>query len=317
MRRPDRREVSMNARAHLGIAIPQTFLQGRVDEGRLREFLTRADVLAFHSAWVVEQILGTIPSLEPVTLLTWAAGLTQRLRLGSAVLLTALRSPLHLAKSLATLDHLSAGRLIVGVGLGGNAKLYPAFGLDPKRRAARFAEGIRLMKQLWTEPRVSFAGEFWRLDGVPREPKPPQKPHPPLWFGAHHPNALRRTVEMGDGFMGAGSIGTDAFADEVKRLRELLADAGRDPDRLPVGKRVYIALDRDRDRARQRLQEWFGAFYGRPELATQVAVWGDVPECLEALARVTAAGAGLLLLNPVFDEAEQLERISAEIAPRL
>jgi alkanesulfonate monooxygenase SsuD/methylene tetrahydromethanopterin reductase-like flavin-dependent oxidoreductase (luciferase family) len=103
----------------------------------------------------------------------------------------------------------------------------------------------------------------------------------------------------------------------VKRLRGLLADAGRDPDRLPVGKRVYIAIDRDRDRARRRLEEWFGAFYGRPELATQVAVWGDVRECLEALGGVTAAGARLLLLNPVFDEGEQLERIAAEIAPRL
>jgi probable F420-dependent oxidoreductase len=307
----------MNTPVQLGLAIPQTFLQGQVDERRLRDFLTRADTLGFHSVWVVEQILGTIPSLEPVTLLTWAAALTQRLRLGSAVLLTALRSPLHLAKSLATLDQLSAGRLIVGVGLGGSAKIYPAFGLDPERRAVRFAEGIRVMKQLWTQPRVSFAGEFWRLDDAAMEPKPLQKPHPPVWFGAHHPNALRRTVELGDGFMGAGSIGTEAFADEVKRLRGLLADAGRAPDRLPVGKRVYIAIDRDRDRARRRLEEWFGAFYGRPELATQVAVWGDVPECLEALGRVTAAGARLLLLNPVFDEAEQLERIAAEIAPRL
>lgn len=307
----------MNARVQLGLAIPQTFLQGQVDERRLRGFLTRADTLGFHSAWVVEQILGTIPSLEPVTLLTWAAALTQRLRLGSAVLLTALRSPIQLAKSLATLDHLSAGRLIVGVGLGGNPKIYPAFGLDPKRRAARFAEGIRLMKQLWTEPRVSFAGEFWRLEGAAMEPKPLQKPHPPVWFGAHHPNALRRAVELGDGFMGAGSIATAQFAEEVKRLRGFLDEAGRDPNRFPVGKRVYIAIDRDRDRASRRLGEWFGAFYGRPELATQVAVWGDVPECLEALGQVTAAGARLILLNPVFDEAEQLERIAAEIAPRL
>jgi alkanesulfonate monooxygenase SsuD/methylene tetrahydromethanopterin reductase-like flavin-dependent oxidoreductase (luciferase family) len=150
MRRPDGREVGMNARVQLGIAVPQTFLNAPIDGARLRQFLTRADTLGFHRAWVVEQILGTIPSLEPVTLLTWAAALTERLRLGSAVLLTALRSPLHLAKSLATLDQLSGGRLIVGVGLGGNPKLYPAFGLDAKRRVARFAEGLRLMKQKWT-----------------------------------------------------------------------------------------------------------------------------------------------------------------------
>jgi probable F420-dependent oxidoreductase len=307
----------MNGRVELGVAIPQTFLQGAVDPARLRDFLVRADVLGFHSAWVVEQILGPLPSLEPVALLTWAAALTERLRLGSAVLLTALRSPIHLAKTLTTLDHLSRGRLIVGVGLGGNPKAYPAFGLGPERRAARFAEGIRLMRRLWTEPRVSFAGEFWRLEGVAMEPKPLQKPHPPLWFGAHHPDALRRAVELGDGFMGAGSVAAAPFAEEVKRLRGFLAEGGRDPEGFPVGKRVYIAIDRDRDRAARRLAEWFGAFYGRPELAAQVAVWGDVPECLEALARVTAAGARLILLNPVFDELEQLERFAADIAPKL
>lgn len=307
----------MNGRVELGVAIPQTFLQGAVDPARLRDFLVRADVLGFHSAWVVEQILGTLPSLEPVALLTWAAALTERLRLGSAVLLTALRSPIHLAKTLTTLDHLSRGRLIVGVGLGGNPKAYPAFGLGPERRAARFAEGIRLMRRLWTEPRVSFAGEFWRLEGVAMEPKPLQKPHPPLWFGAHHPDALRRAVELGDGFMGAGSLAAAPFAEEVKQLRGFLAEGGRDPEGFPVGKRVYIAIDRDRDRAARRLAEWFGAFYGRPELAAQVAVWGDVPECLEALGRVTAAGARLVLLNPVFDELEQLERFAADIAPKL
>jgi probable F420-dependent oxidoreductase len=307
----------MNGRVELGVAIPQTFLQGAVDPARLRDFLVRADVLGFHSAWVVEQILGPLPSLEPVALLTWAAALTERLRLGSAVLLTALRSPIHLAKTLTTLDHLSRGRLIVGVGLGGNPKTYPAFGLGPERRAARFAEGIRLMRRLWTEPRVSFAGEFWRLEGVAMEPKPLQQPHPPLWFGAHHPDALRRAVELGDGFMGAGSVAAAPFAEEVKRLRGFLAEGGRDPEGFPVGKRVYIAIDRDRDRAARRLAEWFGAFYGRPELAAQVAVWGDVPECLEALARVTAAGARLILLNPVFDELEQLERFAADIAPKL
>jgi probable F420-dependent oxidoreductase len=313
----DRWGWRMTGRAELGIAIPQTFLQGPVDRRRLREFLTRADTLGFHSAWVVEQILGALPSLEPVTLLTWAAGLTERLGLGSAVLLTALRSPIHLAKSLATLDHLSGGRLIVGVGLGGNPNIYPAFGLDARRRAARFAEGLRLMKRLWSEPRVSFAGEFFTLEGAAMEPKPLQRPHPPVWFGAHHPEALRRAAELGDGFMGAGSVATAQFAGEVQRLRGFLAQADRDPERFPVGKRVYLAIDRDRDRAARRLGEWFGAFYGRPELAAQVAVWGDVPECLDGLGRVVAAGARLLLLNPVFDEGEQLERIAAEIAPKL
>jgi probable F420-dependent oxidoreductase len=317
-RRPnDSDEVRVNPNVKLAVAIPQTFLGGHVDRDGLRNFLARAEQLGFHSAWVVEQILGKIPSLEPVSALTYAAAVTERLRLGSAVLLTALRSPVHLAKTLASLDHLSGGRLIVGVGLGGNPKIYPAFGISAGRRAARFAEGIRLMKQLWTEPRVTFDGEFWTLQNAAMEPKPRQKPHPPIWFGAHHPDALRRTVALGDGFVGAGSVSTEQFAQEVVLLKRFLAEAGRDPEAFPVGKRVYIAIDRDRDRAARRLGEWFGAFYGRPELAAQVAVYGDVSECLDGLGRVVRAGAGLLMLNPVFDDVEHLERFASELALKL
>ncbi len=304
-------------RVELAVAIPQTFSGQPVRPVLIREHLLRAEALGFHSAWVVDQVLGGIPSLEPVALLTYAAAITTRMKLGPAVLLTALRSPVHLAKTLATLDHLSAGRLMVGVGLGGSPAAYPAHGLTAARRAARFAEGIRVMKQLWTEPRVSFAGEFYALDNAAMEPKPVQKPHPPIWFGAHHPNALKRVVDLGDGFMGAGSLSTAKFADEVKTLQGLLGDAGREPDAFPIGKRVYIAIDRDKARAGRRLAEWFGAFYGRPELAAEVAVWGSEEECAERLDDVVAAGARLLLLNPVFDEMSHLETFASALAPRL
>src|SRR5262245_57463507 len=283
----------------------------------MREFLQRAEALGFESAWVVEQVLGSASSLEAVSTLAWATAVTERVRLGSAVLLTALRSPVHLAKALATIDQLSHGRLIVGVGLGGNPKPFPAYGLPAERRVARFVEGLQVMKRLWTEPRVTLAGEFFRLENASMEPKPAQRPHPPLWFGGHHPNALRRAVALGDGFIGAGSASTAAFAEQMRGLRALLAEARRAPASFPAGKRVYVALDRDRTRAGKRLAEWFGVFYGRPELAEQVSVWGDADACVEGLRAVMASGAGFLMLNPVFDELEQLERLAAEVAPRL
>jgi probable F420-dependent oxidoreductase len=301
----------------LAVSIPQTFPDRPVSPDLIRSYLARAEVTGFHSAWVVEQILGTIPSLEPIELLTFAAAATRRLRLGSAVLLTALRSPLHTAKSLATLDHLSHGRLVVGVGLGGSAQVYPAYGLAAARRAARFTEGLCLMKRLWTEPRVNFEGEFYTVKNAAMEPKPVQRPHPPLWFGAHHPDAIKRAVDLGDGFMGAGSLSTAKFADEVALLRRLLEAAGRDPATFPVGKRVYIAVDRDRARAGRRLAEWFGAFYGRPQLAEEVALWGSAAECLEGLRKVVAAGARLVMLNPVFDDMEHLEVFASEFRGKL
>ena len=307
----------MKGRVTLGVAIPQTVLQGPFDVRRIREFLARAESLGFDSAWVVEQLLGSIRSLEPVALLTYAAACTERMRLGAAVLLTALRNPVQLAKSLATLDHLSSGRLTIGVGLGGNSRVYPAFGKSAERRAARFAEGLSLMKRLWTEERVTFEGEFWKLQNASMQPKPLQRPHPPLWFGGHHPNALRRAVALGDGFIGAGSIATAGFLEEVRLLRQLLKDAGRDPAAFPLGKRVYIAVDEDRARAGRRLAEWFGAFYGKPELAAEVSVWGGPQECVDRLAEIVQAGVGFLMLNPVFDEMEHLEQFAARIAPKL
>lgn len=307
----------MKTRIRLGIAIPQTFLGGPVRAPGIRDFLARAERLGFESAWVAEQVLGSIPSLEPVELLTYAAAVTERIRLGSAVLLAALRSPVHLAKSLATLDHLSRGRLIVGVGLGGNTRVYPAYGISTERRAARFSEAIRLMQRLWTEPRVTFDGQFWRLENASMEPKPVQKPHPPIWFGAHHPMALKRAVEMGSGFIGAGSAPTAQFTDEVRALHRLLEEARRDPATFEVGKRVYVAVGQDRARAAKRLADWFGAFYGKPELAERVSVWGAPEECVDRLAEIVAGGAKFLILNPVFDEMEQLEQFASEIAPKL
>jgi probable F420-dependent oxidoreductase len=308
----------VQSRVRLAVGIPQTFRGGSgVDTGTLRVFLARAEALGFESAWVVEQILGTIPSLEPIELLTYAAAVTTRIRLGTAVLLTPVRSPVHLAKSLTTLDHLSHGRLLVGVGLGGNPHQYPAYGISAARRVARFLEGLEVVRRLWTEERVTFAGRFWTLDGVAQEPKPLQTPHPPLWFGAHHPDALRRAVRLGAGFMGAGSATTAAFTEEVRTLRELCREAGRDPASLVMGKRVYLAIDRDRERAGRRLAEWFGAFYGRPQLAAQVSVYGDRDTCVRGLRAVLDGGAELLMLHPVFDEREHLDAIATELAPRL
>src|SRR2546428_10638525 len=141
----------------LGVAIPQTILSGAFDARAVVRFLARAEALGFESAWVVEQILGSIRSLEPVTLLTYAAACTERLRLGSAVLLTALRSPIHLAKTLTTLDHLSGGRIDVGVGLGGNPRIYPPFRLTAGPPPPPLALGARPLKRPPADRPLSLA----------------------------------------------------------------------------------------------------------------------------------------------------------------
>lgn len=300
------------------IAIPQHVPDGTFNPAGLRAYLARAEALGFESAWTQEQVLGTMSVLSPIEIMTYAAACTERIRLGCAVFVTPLHSPVHLAKSLSTLDQLTRGRLEVGVGIGGR-RMFSAFAVDPERLVARFVEGLRLMKALWTEPAVTFKGRYWQLDGAAMEPKPFQKPHPPIWFGASHPTAVRRAVRHGNGFFGAGSQTTARFAEQVRVLRDALAGAGRPPEAFPVVKRVYVAVDDDLARARRRIAAQLNALYaytGLRDLET-VAVYGPPDACVEGLRAVGDAGAGTLLLNTLFDEAEQMERLAADVIPRL
>jgi probable F420-dependent oxidoreductase len=289
-----------------GFAIPQTFT-GPVDVELIRKFVTRAEALGFDSLWVQEQIISDSPILEPVTLLTYVSALTSKLRLGSSVLLTVIRNPVQLAKSLATLDQLSNGRLTVGVGIGGAHVPETVFGVSSERRAQRFIEGIQVMKTLWTQPRASVRGEFWQFENVPMEPKPLQQPHPPLWFGARDAIGLRRAARHGQGWMGAGSSSSADFVHQIGILRRFLDQENRNPAQFPISKRVYVAVDNDRSRAQRRLEQWFALRYKRAEMAAQVSLWGGRQECIDKLNELVHAGAQHLMLNPVFDEMEQLE----------
>jgi alkanesulfonate monooxygenase SsuD/methylene tetrahydromethanopterin reductase-like flavin-dependent oxidoreductase (luciferase family) len=175
------------------------------------------------------------------------------------------------------------------------------------------------MRALWTEPRVTFHGRFWQLDDATMEPKPVQKPHPPLWFGARHPAALRRAARLGDGFFGAGSSTTAQFAEHVRIVRAALAEQGRDPAGFRIAKRVYVVVDDDVERARRRAAAGLERIYGRGGLEAW-AVFGPPDACVRGLREVADAGAELIQLNPFFDPAEQLEqleRLAAEVLPEV
>ena len=299
-----------------GIAIPQDFINRPVDMQLVREFVRKAETLGYDSLWVQEAIVGSVPILEPVSLLNYAAALTTRLRLGTSVMLLVLRNPVQLAKSLSTLDQMSHGRLTVGIGIGGHVS-ESTFGLPRERRIRRFVEAIQVMKALWTEPRASVEGSYWSFNDVAMEPKPVQSPHPPLWFGARQAPALKRAVRHGDGFMGAGSSSTQDFIEQYALLQQYLDEAQRDPATFAISKRVYLAVNTDRDRAEQRLRDWFGVRYRNADMASQVSIWGSRDECVNKLGELVTAGAQHLMLNPVFDEMEHLELLAQDILPKL
>jgi len=295
------------------VAIPQF----AVDPREVRRFLVRAEELGFDGAWTQEQIIGSKPVISPLELMAYAAACTERIRLGCAVFVTPLRNPVHLAKSITSLDQLSGGRIDVGVAVGGKFRPFAAFDSSPDHLVTRFTEGLDLMKRLWTEPSVTFDGKFWQLKDAPMEPKPVQRPHPPVWFGANHPDAVRRAVRLGNGFIGAGSSTTAKFTELVPVARAAMEEYGR-PD-FQIAKRVYLAVDDDVDRAKTRIGEALGALYAGFPLGdlTSVAVYGTPDDVARGLREVIDAGAEMILLNPMFDEHEQLERLAAEVLPQL
>jgi probable F420-dependent oxidoreductase len=305
-------------RMRFAIAIPQFYSDGEFDPEAFAAYLSRAEDLGYESAWAQEQVLGTDSQLAPLEAMTFAAACTSRLRIGCVVFVSTLHSPVHLAKSLATLDQLSRGRIEIGVGTGGKFRPFAAFGIQPERYVARFTEGLLLMKELWTQPSVTFDGEFWQLKNAAMAPKPYQKPYPPLWFGGSSPSALRRAVRLGDGFFGAGSTPTVKFADQVQVVRQELAAAGRQPASFPIAKRVYIAIDSDPGRARSRVNTALNRVYGRLSADVEAAaIAGTVADCIRELEQVVAAGAELVLFTPLFDQAEHAELIAAEVIPHL
>ena len=299
------------------ISIPQYARGSRFDDQAFRAFLRRAEELGrFESAWTQEQVIGAGGSLAPLQTLTYAAASTEQLRLGCAVFVLPLHNPLHLAKAISSLDCLSHGRVEVGVATGGRGRPFAAFGVDPDRPVARFNEALALMKACWTDTEINFEGRLWQLQGATMEPKPVQKPYPPLWFGGSAPAGMRRAVRHGDGFMGAGSQTTAQFADQVTVVREELSAQGRDPATFRVGKRVYVHVDDDAARGRRRLDEALTRHYGRSGWSDHMLA-GPAEACAAGVRAVADAGAELVLLNTLVDDAEQLERLAAEVIPAL
>ncbi len=299
---------------HFAISIPQHIPDGRFDPAELRDYLTRAESLGFHSAWTQEAVLsaGSAPILAPLELMAFAAACTERLRLGCATFVSPLHNPVHLAKSISTLDQLSRGRIEVGLAIGGRGRMLSAFEADPTNLVARFTEGIQLMKECWTAPRITFAGRFWQLDNALMEPKPFQKPYPPLWIGGSHPAAVRRALRYSNGFFGAGSSTTAQFVQQVQVLRAALAEAQQDPSTFKIAKRVYIAIDDDLTRVHERVDAALEQIYGSSGLST-VAVYGPPSACIAGLREIADAGAELIQLRVLFDDAEQMERLAAEV----
>ena len=225
-------------------------------------FARRAEALGYDSLWVSDHIVipwriesrypynatGDFPLppatdfLEPLTALSLVAAVTERIALGTSVMVLPHRHPVLAAKTLATLDHLAPGRVILGAGVGWMREEIELFGVDHARRGAWSDEAIRIMRACWSDEHVRFRGEFFTIDDVACRPRPARSTIP-IWIGGHTPRALRRVATLADGWHAAFPTPA-AMAEGMTLLKDECARAGRDPKTLTVSARMGLSARR-------------------------------------------------------------------------
>ncbi len=255
----------------VGLHIPQV---GRpATRANVESFVKSADAAGFDGLWVYDHVvlqkeqqsqypyspdgsLGFSPTsdfLEPLTLLTWVAGMTKRAKLGTSVLVMPMRQPVLHAKIMATIDFLSGGRFVLGAGVGWWKQEFEALSVPFERRGARMDECLQLLRSLWTEEFSSFRGEFYEAVDWACNPKPVQAGGIPIWLGGESRKGLERIGKYADGWL-ATPKSLPTLAEDFAVAKEAAAKAGRDPGKLVIAMESGIALSADRlEKAAERL----------------------------------------------------------------
>ena len=280
----------------------------------------RVEALGFESLWTGDHISFHLPLYESLTLLASYASITTRIRIGSAVYLLALRHPTIVAKITSTLDVLSGGRFVFGVGVGGeNPKEFEASGVPHRERGARVDEGIEVLRALWRDTPATFKGRFTSFDAVSIDPKPVQPGGPPIWVGGRSDAALARAGRVGDGWV-AYVVTAERYRQSLEKIRAAGDRGGRSLDGFARAHLAFITVGRDFETARQtwvsRLSERYSQDFG--PLAERYGVIGTPAQCRETLEKFIDAGCDYFILNPIGDPGQtgpQIEAIAADILP--
>ncbi len=300
----------------------EAVMSGRPETAPLLAMAERAEAAGFDSVWIGDSLIAR-PRHEPLTLLAAVAARTKRVRLGTAVLLPALRNPVVLAQIVGTLDRVAEGRVILGVGIAADApairKEFAAAGVPWERRVGRYLETLEICRALWTRDNVSFSGKHFTLDNVTMEPKPHRPGGPPIWIGGSGPTALRDAARF-DAWFPTGP-GVDFFAEHFPRIQAAARAAGRPPDAVTGAAYVTLALDANPAAAEQRLHGFLETYYAAPAqviMKRQATYAGPVDGCVEWLQRWIDAGARHISLRFAGgDQLAQVDEAARKLLPRL
>ncbi len=253
--------------AQIGYLIPtrEAIMEGRPEAGPLLSLAERAEDLGYDSVWIGDSITAR-PRHEPLTLLAGIAGRTQRVKLGTAVLLPALRNPVVLAHVVSTLDQVSDGRVILGYGIAGDVPNiraeFEAAGVPFDKRIGRMIEGLELCRALWTGEKVDWNGR-WTLEGQQIGPVPAQTGGPPVWIGGSHANALKRAARHFDGWFPTGPE-AEVCGRQWAEVQAHAKAEGRAAGDLTFAVYLTLAIDDSHENGIARIDKFLEAYYGVP-----------------------------------------------------
>jgi len=290
-----------------------------IDE--LREFVELVEHCGFDSLWVGDHISFAVAILDPLLQLAQAAMVSRRLTLGTAVYLLPLRHPAPVAKQVATLDHLTEGRLIFGVGVGGEfPKEYAVCGVPHNERGARLSEAIPLLRKLWSGEPVSHAGgRYPAFDAVAMQPPSRQPGGPPIWFGGRSEAALRRTGRLGDGWL-SYVVTPEMYAAALAKIDA--AASGRALGSFGTGHLLFTRVDRSYEQALEAAAISLSRRYAMDfrRAAERYAALGSPEQVAERIRAFHAAGLRHVIIDvvgPYEERADQLRRVARDVLPLL
>ena len=304
-----------------GVHLPQI---GWDDEpfsrDRVMAVAAAADRLGFTTITANDHLVYGRPWLDgPIALATVAAA-APKVRLMTSVSLPVVRGPFALAKALAALDVLSGGRVEAGLGPGSSAADFALGGIPFEERWPRFDEAIQVVRATWGRPASPFVGRFYDTTGVTLSPPPAQPNGPPIWIGSWGSTAgLRRVARLADGWLASGYNTTpETFTTTLRVLEAMLQAEGRDPSTFPTTMATtWCRVTRDDAEARSVIDRLSGMLHRSVDEVVDRLPVGPVARCVDLLGRYQEAGLQRVLLWPVGDEVEQLERVAREVIPQL
>ena len=280
-----------------------------------------AERAGYDSVWVGDSITSK-PRLEPLTAMAAIAARTQRVKIGTAILLNALRHPVHLAHAAATIDNISAGRTLLGVGAGrSNNQMFvnehDAVGVPIQERASRMEESINVLRALWTGESVSTEGEFYPLNNVTLEPRPVQESIP-IWISSNWVRrGLNRVAELGDAWI-TNVPSVELFQQCWERIEDRAGKVGKDSEK--IGRCLYISVNlNEQAEALSEGDKFMQAYYSVPYdiISKQLlCVFGPPEKCIEAIQSYKEAGADYFIVRFASPrQMEQMARFSDEVLP--